>query len=147
METVQDQQWQRSMKQESRDLSRGRFKRTGASRHGTQRRTPSRQWDSITAMNSGAGEGNRTRDLRITSAPLYQLSYAGPQNLHNRNVISSSQVCQRAGTELPRGGAPMRLADSRRRGRKAPSAGPGPRHRRDAAVIPLLSGNSLTCLA
>ena len=26
METVQDQQWQRSMKQESRDFSRGRFK-------------------------------------------------------------------------------------------------------------------------
>ena len=29
METVQDQQWQRSMKQESRDLSRGRFKYRG----------------------------------------------------------------------------------------------------------------------
>ena len=42
----------------------------------------------------GAGEGNRTRDLRITSAPLYQLSYAGPQNLRKCYVISSAGVCQ-----------------------------------------------------
>jgi hypothetical protein len=28
----------------------------------------------------GAGEGTRTLDLRITNAPLYQLSYAGPVN-------------------------------------------------------------------
>ena len=43
---------------------------------------------------NGAGEGNRTRDLRITSAPLYQLSYAGPQNLRKCYVISSAGVCQ-----------------------------------------------------
>ena len=27
----------------------------------------------------GAGEGNRTPDLRITNAPLYQLSYSGTE--------------------------------------------------------------------
>ena len=42
----------------------------------------------------GAGEGNRTRDLRITSAPLYQLSYAGPQSLRKCYVISSGCACQ-----------------------------------------------------
>lgn len=42
----------------------------------------------------GAGEGNRTRDLRITSAPLYQLSYAGPLTLRKCYVISSACVCQ-----------------------------------------------------
>lgn len=43
---------------------------------------------------NGAGEGNRTRDLRITSAPLYQLSYAGPQISRKCYVISSACVCQ-----------------------------------------------------
>ena len=43
---------------------------------------------------NGAGEGNRTRDLRITSAPLYQLSYAGPQSLRKCYVISSGCACQ-----------------------------------------------------
>lgn len=47
----------------------------------------------------GAGEGNRTRDLRITSAPLYQLSYAGPLTLRKCYVISSACVCQ--STDLP----------------------------------------------
>ncbi len=28
-------------------------------------------------MNTGAGERNRTADLRVTSALLYQLSYTG----------------------------------------------------------------------
>lgn len=30
---------------------------------------------------NGAGSENRTRDIRITSAVLYQLSYPGPANL------------------------------------------------------------------
>gem|GEM_PF-2876701 len=43
----------------------------------------------ITDLKTGADKKIRTSDLRITNAPLYQLSYAGPET---RQVYSKGKV-------------------------------------------------------
>ena len=44
--------------------------------------------------NDGAGNRNRTYDLRITNAPLYQLSYSGkqPQILRGRWPLAQAKL-------------------------------------------------------
>ena len=42
----------------------------------------------LTCENNGAGIGTRTRDLRITSASLYQLSYSGAASNYSRPEAS-----------------------------------------------------------
>ena len=45
----------------------------------------------LTCENNGAGIGTRTRDLRITSASLYQLSYSGAATNYSRpNALQTS---------------------------------------------------------
>ena len=61
---------------------------------------------------AGAGEGTRTRNLRITNPPLYQLSYASePERAENVGRKSfSSKRNQRGFPWEPRGGGALRQA-------------------------------------
>lgn len=104
-------------------------------------------------MRSGAGNRNRTYDLRITNAPLYQLSYSGgAANSTGRGRAGSiwPAIGRRTVPDLLRSGddsgGPMKKLHVDRWGRFIDAADPRASPRR-ALRLPFLVAAGLTLAA